>query len=186
MNLKLDKKDILTIPNLLSLFRIILIPFIAILYCKHHRYGVTTALIVLSGMTDVADGFIARKFNMISDFGKILDPIADKLTQATILLCLFTRFPHMLYLFVLMAVKETVMGITGALSIKYSGEVHGADWHGKLNTVLIYAVMLLHIVWYDIPANISDILLLIVAAVMVLSLTLYVMRNIKMIKEHKE
>lgn len=186
MNLKLEKKDILTIPNLLSLFRIILIPVIVVLYCKYHMYSATTLVIIISGITDVADGFIARKFNMISDFGKVLDPIADKLTQAAIVLCLFTRFPHMLYMFFLMAAKETVMGITGALSVKYSGEVHGADWHGKLTTCMIYAMMLIHIVWYEIPVHVSDVLLVIVAGVMVFSLVRYVMRNVKMIKEHKK
>lgn len=185
MNLKFEKKDIITIPNLLSFFRIVLIPIIAALYCKYHMYGATTVVIIISGITDVVDGWIARKFQMISDFGKILDPIADKLTQATILLCLFTRFPHMIYLFILMAIKETLMGITGALSIRYSGEVRGADWHGKLTTCMIYAMMLAHIVWYSIPTYVSDILLVVVAGVMLFSLALYIVRNVEMIKNNK-
>ena len=185
MKLKFEKKDILTIPNMLSLFRIILIPIIVVLYVKYQRYGWTTLIILLSGLTDIVDGWIARHFNMISDFGKILDPIADKMTQAAILLCLVSRFPNMLYIFLFMAVKETVMGITGLLSIKYSGEVHGADWHGKLTTVMLYAMMLVHIVWYAIPLNVSNILLMVVAAVMLVSLTLYCSRNIERIKKNK-
>lgn len=185
MNLKFEKKDIITIPNLLSFFRIILIPIIVVLYCKYHMYNATTIAIVISGITDVVDGWVARKFHMISDFGKILDPIADKLTQAVIVLCLFTRFPHMIYLFILMAIKETLMGITGILGIRYSGEVRGADWHGKLTTCMIYAVMLTHIVWYGIPKNVSDILLIVVACVMLVSLMLYITRNVKMIKNNK-
>lgn len=186
MNLKLEKKDILTIPNLLSLFRIVLIPIIAVLYCKYHMYSATTLVIIISGITDVADGWIARRYNMVSDVGKVLDPIADKLTQATIVLCLFTRFPYMIYLFFLMAAKETVMLITGALMVRYSGKVLGADWHGKLTTCAIYAMMLVHIVWYNIPTHVSDILLLIVACIMIFSLTLYSMRNVKLIKEYKK
>lgn len=182
MGFKMGKKDIFTIPNILSMFRIALIPIIAILYCKYEMYSATTLLIIISGITDVVDGWVARKFHMISDVGKILDPIADKLTQATILLCLFARFPHMIHLFVLMAVKETVMGITGALSIKYSGKVNGADWHGKLTTCMLYGMMLLHIIWVDIPRDITHILLIVVAGVMILSLVLYCVRNIKMIK----
>lgn len=183
MNLKFKKKDILTIPNMLSFFRIILIPIIVVLYCKYEMYSVTTLVILISGATDVVDGWIARHFNMVSDFGKILDPISDKLTQAAIVLCLFTRFPNMIYMFLLMFVKETVMGITGLLSIRYSGEVKGADWHGKLTTVLLYLMMVVHIVWYGIPLHVSDIILAVVATVMVLSLIMYCMRNIEMIKK---
>ena len=123
---------------------------------------------------------------MISDFGKILDPIADKLTQASILLCLFTRFPHMIYLFALMAIKETLMGVTGLLSIRKSGEVHGADWHGKLTTCVLYAMLLVHIVWHDITLHVSDMLLTFVACAMLFSLIMYVMRNVHVIQEHKE
>lgn len=186
MRLKFEKKDIITIPNILSFFRIVLIPVIVILYVKYERYEWTTLVILLSGLTDIVDGYIARHYNMISDFGKILDPIADKLTQATILLCLVSRFPNMLYIFIFMAVKETVMGVTGLLSIRLSGNVEGADWHGKLNTVLLYAMMLTHIVWYNVPKNISEILLMIVAAVMLISLTLYCSRNVRVIKKNKK
>lgn len=186
MRMKLQKKDILTIPNMLSFFRIILIPIIVVLYFKYPQQGWATLVIILSGITDIVDGWIARNFNMVSDFGKILDPISDKLTQAAILLCLVSRFPNMIYIFIFMAVKETVMGITGLLSIRYSGEVHGADWHGKLTTVMLYAMMLTHIVWYNIPRNVSDILLLVVAGIMLVSLTLYCSRNVEMIKKNKK
>lgn len=185
MNLKFKKEDILTIPNILSFFRIILIPIIVVLYVKYQRYGWTICFIILSGVTDIVDGWIARHFNMISDFGKILDPISDKLTQAAILLCLVSRFPSMLYIFLFMAVKETIMGITGLLSIKYSGEVHGADWHGKLTTVMLYAMMLVHIVWYGIPDTVSNILLMVVASVMLISLTLYCSHNMEIVKKNK-
>lgn len=184
--LKFEKKDILTIPNLLSLFRMILIPVIVMLYVRYQRYGWTIFLILLSGATDITDGWIARHFNMISDFGKILDPIADKLTQAAILLCLVTRFPKMIYIFLFMAVKETLMGITGLLSIRYSGKVYGADWHGKLTTVMLYAMMLVHIVWFQIPTMVSDILLILVAGIMLISLTLYCSHNMEIVKRNKE
>jgi cardiolipin synthase len=145
-------------------------------------YSATTLVIIISGATDVVDGWIARKFQMVSDFGKILDPVSDKLTQAAIVVCLFLRFPHMIYLFALMAVKETIMGVTGLIRIRKSGEVYGADWHGKVNTCLIYAVLLVHIIWHDITMNVSYILLSVVVCVMMLSMVLYVTANIKTIK----
>lgn len=186
MKFRFEREDIFTIPNMLSVFRIVLIPFIVVLYVKYQRYGWTTFLILLSGATDIIDGWIARHFHMISDLGKILDPIADKLTQAAILLCLVTRFPKMIYIFLFMAVKETLMGITGVLSIRYSGKVHGADWHGKLTTVMLYAMMLIHIVWFQIPTMVSDILLILVAGIMLISLTLYCSHNMEIVKRNKE
>ena len=89
----LKKENILTIPNLLSLIRILLIPFIIWLYCARKAYLCTIIVIALSGFTDIIDGKIARKFNMVSDVGKVLDPVADKLTQATLVICLIARYP---------------------------------------------------------------------------------------------
>ena len=83
MKYKFTKKDILTIPNLMTLFRVILIPFLILNYVKYQNYKATIIILILSGITDVGDGFVARKFNMVSDFGKFFDPVADKLTQAT-------------------------------------------------------------------------------------------------------
>ena len=95
------------------------------------NYAATGWILLLSGLTDIADGFIARRFHMISNLGKILDPVADKLTQATMLLCLFTRFPHMILPLVLMAFKELYMAVSGCLIMKKTGKVTGADWHGN-------------------------------------------------------
>ena len=74
------KGKIITIPNLLSLFRILLIPIIVWLYCVEKKYELTILVLLISGASDIIDGFIARRFNMISDIGKALDPIVDKLT----------------------------------------------------------------------------------------------------------
>ena len=100
------KAKIVTIPNVLSFFRICLIPLMVWLYCVEQKFQLTGYVLVLSGVTDVVDGFIARKFNMISDLGKILDPIADKLTQAVMLICLVIRFPLMVIPFILLNTAE--------------------------------------------------------------------------------
>lgn len=80
MHRVLRKDQILTIPNLLSIVRLCLIPLIIWLYCVKKDYTLAVIVILISGATDIVDGFIARHFNMVSDFGKILDPVADKLT----------------------------------------------------------------------------------------------------------
>ena len=170
----------------MTLFRIILIPFLIIFYIKYQDYKATIIVLLISGITDVGDGFVARKFNMVSEFGKMFDPIADKLTQASLALCLWTRFPNMIYIFILMAIKETIMFVTGYLSVKTSGEMVAAVWHGKVNTVLIYTVILTHIIWYNIPMHTSDLLLFLVACMMILSLILYARMNIKKYKQFKD
>ena len=113
-----SQSKILTIPNLLSFFRLCLIPVFMWLYCVERNYLWTGIILIISGLTDTVDGIIARKFNMISDLGKVLDPIADKVTQAAMLFCLLTRFPLMIAPLALMVVKEFFMGVTGLLVIQ--------------------------------------------------------------------
>ena len=176
------KQQIFTVPNLLSLFRLLLIPLIVWLYGTKQAYTEALLVLILSAATDIADGIIARKFNLVSDLGKALDPLADKLTQIATLWCLVTRFPHMwLPLAVLMA-KELFTGIMSLYAVKKSGQVKGADWHGKLCTVLLYGTMGLHMLWSTIPLLMSKLLMLLCLAVMCLSGVLYWYRNFKQIK----
>ncbi|MBE7065487.1 MAG: CDP-alcohol phosphatidyltransferase family protein [Ruminococcaceae bacterium] len=174
-------KRIITIPNILSFFRLLLIPIIAWLYIKKQDYYMTVIVLGLSGLTDVVDGIIARKFNMISDFGKAFDPIADKLTQIIVLFCLVSRFDFMIIPLILLIIKELFAGITGLLTIKKTHQVHSAVWHGKATTVCLYILMTVHIIWYTIPAHISNILILLCTVMMLLSATLYGIKNIKLI-----
>ena len=90
------QNKIITIPNILSFFRICLIPVIVWLYNVKQDYLWTLFILLLSAVTDIVDGIIARKCNMISDFGKAFDPVADKLTQMAMLFCLVSRFPYMM------------------------------------------------------------------------------------------
>ncbi len=179
------KDKILTIPNILSFVRILMIPVIMYFYLGKKDYPMTAFLVVLSGVTDMVDGFIARRFNMISDFGKAFDPIADKLTQFVIMICLMTRFKYMLLPVVLLFVKEVFAGIVALIQIKRTHKVIGADWHGKVTTILIYSMMVLHIIWYNIPPLVSSILVLACTVMMLLSAVLYGIRNIKILLEKK-
>ena len=178
-------KQIATIPNLLSLGRIVLIPLFMWLYCVKHEPIWTAVVLLLSGLTDVADGFIARRYHMVSDFGKALDPIADKVTQGAMLLCLISRFPRMTYPFVLLLIKEAVIGITSLLAIRKTGKVESSDWHGKTTTVLLYGTMTLHLLWADIPAAMSDALIAACVLMMFISFILYGIRNIVALRSRK-
>lgn len=173
------KIKVFTIPNIMSMFRIALIPIFIGLYLSE-KDSAAFVVLVLSGLTDVADGFIARRFNMISAVGKALDPISDKLTQAAVLYCLLKRFGAMIVPFLLMIFKELFSGVAALIAIKSTGEVHGADWHGKLTTASLYAMMSVHIVWPSMPPVLSNILIGFCVMLMLLSLVLYSMRNIGM------
>lgn len=167
------KNQILTIPNLLSLIRLLLIPAIIYLYIVRQDRFFAVALIALSGLTDIVDGRIARHFNMVSDLGKILDPVADKLTQAAVLVCLVSRYELILPLIIIFAVKELCIGSLGAYAIKQYGDVNGAQWHGKLATVTLYVTMIVLMVLTDIPpAAANGVICLCIAAVL-LSFIMY-------------
>ena len=127
------------------------------------------------------DGAIARRFNMVTDLGKALDPIADKLTQASVMFCLLTRFQMMLVPLLLLIFKELCNGIMSLFVIKKTGKVCGADWHGKVCTWLLYAMMFLHIVWFDISRQWSTALISICVIMMTVSFALYMVRNYKML-----
>ena len=134
---------IVTIPNLLSLFRLLLIPCMLYCYLQLHQPLWTMGLLVLSGLTDVIDGRIARRFRMISNLGKILDPIADKLTQVAMIACLVWLHPQLILVLSVQVVRELTLGITGLVVMKRTRLVSGADWHGKACTVLLYLSVLL-------------------------------------------
>ena len=175
------KRKIITIPNILSLFRLCLIPVIMWLYIEKQDYFGTLLILILSGVTDIVDGIIARKFNMISDFGKVFDPIADKLTQMAMLFCLISRFNYMLYPLVLLIFKEVCSGITCLISIKRTHTIKGSVWHGKLTTVFLYVMMAIHLIWFNIPRTVSLIMVGVCIGFMMMSFILYTVQNIKAI-----
>ena len=105
---KYTRKELLSIPNLMGYFRLLMIPVFVYLYLHAETdrgYYASAAVMGISSITDMFDGLVARKFNMITEFGKFLDPFADKMTHGAILLCLWTRYPYMAVLVVLFVVK---------------------------------------------------------------------------------
>lgn len=172
------KNRIITIPNILSTVRLLLIPLIIWLYLGKQDYPLTGIVVIISALTDIVDGFIARKFGMISDVGKVLDPIADKATQLTVMILLVISFPLMWLPIAMTAIKETFMAISGYMVIRKCDIVLGANWHGKAATVLLTTVMALHLVWHEIYPVVSAILICLSAAMILLSLILYAIRNL--------
>ena len=124
------------IPNILTVLRFFLIPFI-IYFIIVDMYPLAFVFLILSGLTDVLDGWIARKFNFITNFGKLIDPLADKATQIAVLLTLSFKSIIPFWIIIVVAIKEATM-IAGA-SFLYGKElVVSSKWFGKLSTVLFY------------------------------------------------
>lgn len=124
------------VPNILTMLRFVFIPFIIIsLYCNN--YILAFVLLTLSGLSDVLDGYIARKYNFITDFGKLMDPLADKATQLTILVTLGLKHIIPFWILCIIALKEFLM-IAGASFLYGKDLVVSSKWYGKLTTVIFY------------------------------------------------
>lgn len=176
---------IITIPNILSVVRLILIIPIMITFFNK-LYLLSLILIVVSGLTDVVDGIIARKFNMVSNLGKVLDPIADKLTQIAIMICLSSVQILLLVPCIILIVKEIISGVFGLYVIKHIKRMLWADWHGKLATVSLYCMMAAHMLMLLIKGEIIPIISYITIGIstvlVLLSFVLYLVRYAKIIK----
>lgn len=128
------------IPNALTILRFILIPFIVLFIIKD-KYVEAFIFLTISGLTDVLDGFIARKFDFITNFGKLIDPLADKTTQIAILVTFALKNIIPIWILVIVFIKEFAM-ISGA-SFLYGKElVVSSKWFGKLSTVLFYLAII--------------------------------------------
>lgn len=141
MIIKNWKKEILTIPNLLSFFRLVLIPVYMIIYINAQEtrdYIIAGSILAVSCLTDMVDGKIARKFNMITTFGKFLDPLADKVTQFTLIICLALRYPILWAVSVLFFVKELFQLIAGILAANRGYILKGALITGKVCTTVLF------------------------------------------------
>ena len=124
------------IPNILTIIRFLLIPVIVV-FCLQENYILAIIFLTVSGITDILDGLIARKYNLITDFGKLMDPLADKATQVSLLTILVIKNMIPIWILVIVVLKEFCM-VSGA-SFLYGKElVVSSKWYGKLATVLFY------------------------------------------------
>ena len=174
---RFDKKDLFTIPNIMGYIRILLIPIFCWMYINAqtpHDYFWATMVVLFSSFTDLFDGMIARKFNMVTELGKVLDPVADKLTHAAMAVCLATRYPLMWVLIALMLVKEGYMGIMGIRFLKKGKMLDGAMWFGKICTAVLFIGLVGLFFFYRLPAAAVNACIAVMMIVMVITLCMYV------------
>lgn len=127
----------LTVPNALSALRILLVPFFAWAFLTGHTI-IATVLLLASGLSDALDGFIARKFNQITEVGKMLDPLADKLTQGMVAICLAVKFSVIRPVLILFIVKELGMVCCASVLLKRKKGPGASRWYGKVATAMFY------------------------------------------------
>mgnify|MGYP004566585047 FL=1 len=164
---------IVTLPNALTLFRVLLIPVFVWLYGSLKNHVWSAAVLGLSALTDLVDGWMARHFRMESNLGRILDPVADKLTQAAMCLMLLSRYPTMLALLIFFGVKEALLAALGYCYMRRTGIVNSARWYGKASSIVQYGVMLGIILSPEISDYTAHVLIALCFATHAISLVLY-------------
>ena len=183
-----SNKKVFTVPNIISVCRVILIAPIFITFFNE-KYLFSLLIIVVSGVSDVVDGIIARKFNMVSELGKILDPIVDKLTQISIVAMLASKQIWLIVPCAILVIKEVVSGIIGIRVVKKMGHMLTAEWHGKLSTVFLYVMMGAHMLMLVITGEIFlpiSFPMIIISSVLIFSsFILYLLRYKRYIKQIK-
>ncbi|HHZ06408.1 MAG TPA: CDP-alcohol phosphatidyltransferase family protein [Clostridiales bacterium] len=159
-----------TIPNLISILRILVIaPFVV--FFLREEYFVAFALIVISGVSDMMDGWIARRFNQVTELGKVLDPIADKLTLVAVIVCVGILIPGIIPLVVILVVKDLLMLCGGFVLLKQRIAPPAAKWFGKLATIIFYFSVVIIVfgkAFFDYDNPILTITLLIITAIAML------------------
>ncbi len=178
------RSQVCTVPNLLSLFRLCLIP--VLFWACRIRSSIPLAIAVLlaSCLTDILDGVIARKYDQVSDLGKILDPLADKLTQLILMISLIRRHWAVLPLLILFCIKEIVQATLRYLVLRTSGEVHSAKWFGKASTILLFLVMGVLILFPKLTGVPVFLMILGCAIMLIFSLIRYALLDLAILHSH--
>lgn len=174
------KKDLFTIPNWLSLFRLLLIPVYVVIYLNAEEsvdYAIAAAIFAVSCLTDAIDGKIARRFHMISTIGKFLDPVADKATQFTLIVCLAIKHPvHNPMLWVLaglMIIKESFQLIAGIIQFRKGKMLTGALLSGKICTAILFISLIVMVLMPELNNIVVTVITVIDAVFMLISFAHY-------------
>lgn len=145
MKFRIAKKDLYTVPNILCYFRILLVPVFMVVYLTADgnavQHYLAVGIILLAGLTDFLDGFIARRFNQITELGKLIDPLGDKLMQLAIAVVLVLHYDYLWILLAVFLVKEISMLVADLILFPKGVKLDGAKWYGKLSTFVFYIVM---------------------------------------------
>jgi cardiolipin synthase len=147
------------------------------------QYMQAAAIVLASGLTDFLDGFIARTFNMVTELGKLLDPLADKLTQASLIFVLIVEIKWMFLLLILFVAMQLFMFIAGLAMLKKNKRLDGSKWFGRVSTAVFYAVMLVLVALPELSEVTQNILMMVCGIFLTMSFALYIREYIRMYME---
>ena len=170
------KKDLFTIPNMLSLFRLLLIPVYIVIYLNAENdidYYIAGGILAVSCLTDMVDGQIARHFNMISTIGKILDPLADKVTQFSLIVCLAIEYPVLIPLMVLFFIKEVFQLVAGLFTLRKGQMLTGALITGKICTAVLFISLIVLVMFPKMDPVAVNIIMLVDSILLLTSFVHY-------------
>ncbi|MCL2086353.1 MAG: CDP-alcohol phosphatidyltransferase family protein [Oscillospiraceae bacterium] len=128
------------IPNVISVLRVLLVP-VFVYYIIMGETVTAGVVLGISGITDVLDGWLARQFNWVTTVGKILDPLADKLTHITVSIVFIIKFNTFWPIFAVFLLKESLMIILVGRMVKKGVKFKGSKWFGKVATVVFFLTM---------------------------------------------
>ena len=171
------KKEVFTIPNILSFFRLLLIPVYIYLYLTAQstaQYVAAGLVLALSCLTDMVDGRIARKYHMVSKIGMLLDPVADKATQAALLVCLSMKYPILYPVLGLLVIKESFQLIALIIAFLNGKMLPGALLVGKVCTTVLFVSLIAIVLFPDIPSKIEDLIAVVDACFLGVSFVCYI------------
>jgi cardiolipin synthase len=166
------------IPNILTTTRLVLVPIFAYLVLGAQNLTAAAIVLILSGITDIVDGYIARRFHMVSNFGKVYDPFVDKLMQITAVVCLALAEIIPTWIIAVVLSKEIAMIVIGGILYLKKIVVY-SNWYGKAATVIFYTIIFILILWQNISSAWTIGLLSVLVITMLGAAILYLVDIIK-------
>lgn len=176
------------IPNILSIIRLLLVPVFIIVFTSESKGSISlfgldietkmlycAIIYTVSSITDILDGYLARRYNWISDAGKILDPLADKAMQCAVLFCVAFRHRFFLWIAIVFLVKELTLLFGASLIFEKKNAVVVSSWYGKLATVIIYVIIMICML-FNPDRNAEIILGCITVGAMIFALIMYYLK----------
>ena len=178
----------MNLPNKLTIFRVILIPFFVVLLLfdiTAYDKWIALAIFIIASLTDFLDGHIARKYNLVTNFGKFMDPLADKLLVCSAMICLveLARIPAWVVIIIL-AREFIISGFR--LVASDNGVVIAASYWGKFKTVFQMLMICLMIADLEPLTLVTQIIMWVALALTVVSLVDYLMKNKSVMKENNK
>lgn len=174
------------IPNIITVFRFVLVIVFAVFFFSPLENGrmIAAGIFLLAEFSDALDGYLARKYQIVSDFGKIMDPLADKVMQIVVAVCVAVAEPSLIWVPIFLFAKEIVM-VIGAANLLTKDTVVKANWAGKLASVIYFVVFTVIMLFKDISPSVKQLLCGTFVAFSILAFIIYGIDFIQMVKKKK-